>query len=422
MYSSVFLLLVVLNSIMSEDRPRHRRRSSIPKIDLADNATTSLKSSRTARDIRETEAKNQRELNSISKSTNDSVVFRKLWVSVRILCYRHTWILPLVICIVLNLTYLLSNNYTPSNPLHRFLRLSYQVGDQDLYDKGWDDFCFVFYIMIFCTFMREFVMQILLQPLAMHFGLKSKSKILRFCEQMYACYYYLLTGPLGFYIMYHSPMWFFKTSEFWRDYPHLHISWLFKFFYLFQAGFWSQQFVVMVLGLEKKRKDYFELVLHHIITMLLISLSVMFNFTHVGLCIYITMDVSDFFLGLSKSLNYIQSRFEVPFFILFICVWFYLRHYINIKILWSVYSEFLTIGPSVLDFNAQQYKCWISQPIVFVLIFALQLLNAYWFFLIMRILYRVVFLNIVKDERSDSEDEDEEDASSTPEAEEKKQN
>lgn len=389
--------------------PRQRRKSSVGKIKLGDSATGGIQSSRTAAEIRRAEAQNARELNSVSASNNDAVVASKLWVAVRILCYRHTWLVPLVICVVLNATYLLSNNYTPSNPLFRFLCLSYNVPGTNLYEKGWDDFCFVFYIMIVCTFMREFVMQELLRPLAHYFGLRNKGKVSRYTEQMYACFYYSITGPLGLYIMYHSPIWYFKTSAFWEDYPHLQIPYLFKFFYLFQAGFWSQQSVVLILGLEKRRKDFFELVLHHIITILLISLSVMFNFTQVGLCIYITMDISDFFLGMSKSLNYIGSSIEVPFFILFLCVWFYLRHYLNIKILWSVYSEFLTIGPNVLDFNAQQYKCWISQPMVFTLIFALQILNLYWFFLILRILYRVLFLNIVKDERSDSEDEDEED-------------
>lgn len=393
---------------MESQPTRHRSKSSVGKINLGDNSTGGIQSARSAADIRKAEEQNKLDLNKISSSTDDGVVFKKLWISLRIICYRHTWIVPLAICLVMNVIYLLSNNYTPSNPLFRFLCLSYKMKDADLYDKGWDDFCFVFYIMIVCTFMREFVMQELLTPLALYYGLKTKGKISRYTEQMYACFYYSITGSIGMYILYHSPMWFFKTSEFWRDYPHLQIPYLFKFFYLFQAGFWSQQSVILVLGLEKRRKDFFELVLHHIITILLISLSVMFNFTHVGLCIYITMDISDFFLGMSKSLNYIGSSLEVPFFIIFLCVWVYLRHYLNIKILWSVWTEFLTIGPSVLDFNAQQYKCWVAQPIVFVLIFALQLLNSYWLFLIMRILYRILFLNVVKDERSDSEDEEEE--------------
>ena len=60
----------------------------------------------------------------------------------------------------------------------------------------------------------------------------------------------------------------------------------------------------------------------------------------------------------------------------------------------------------MLNFATQQYKCWISLPIVFVLIAALQLVNLYWLFLILRILYRLIWQGIQKDERSDSDSDE----------------
>lgn len=388
-----------------------RRHSSVGKIDLGDSNVQGIQSGRTNEDITAAEEEQKKQLNEVSTDINDSVVVHKLYYSLKILCYRYIWLVPLAAMFSLNLVYFLSNNYTPSNPLHRFLCLSYQIpGTHDpvKYDKGWKDFCFVGYMMIFFTFLREFMMQVALRPLARHFGMQSKAKMSRFTEQTYAVFYYGLTSPLGLYIMKHSPMWFFKTSEFYKNYPHREHEWLFKFYYLFQAGFWSQQAVVLLLQLEKPRKDFKELVFHHIVTLLLISLSYMFNYTWMGLAIYITMDVSDFFLGMSKTLNYINSPIEVPFFLVFMFVWIYTRHWLNLKILWSVLFEYLNVGPSILDFKTQQYKCWISQPMVFTLILALQLVNAYWLFLILRILVRVVFYNIKKDERSDSESDDDE--------------
>lgn len=387
----------------------HRRRSSVGTIKLGDSAVPSLQSRRSISDINEAEKYQLKEINRTSQSVNDMEVSKKLFTFVKILCYRHTWFAPLLVLISANVVYLLSNNYTPSNPLHRFLKLSYQVPNTDppLYEKGWKDFCFVFYMIIFFTFLREFTMQIFLQPLARYFGIRGKSRTSRFVEQTYAIFYYGITSPFGLYLMKHSPMWFFKTEEFFREYPHLQHTWLFKYYYLFQAGFWSQQALILTLQLEKPRKDFKELVFHHIVTILLISLSYMFNFTWMGLAIYITMDVSDLFLGTSKTLNYIGSPLEVPFFLLFVVVWIYTRHWLNLKILYSVMTEFLTVGPNVLDFASQQYKCWISQPMVFTLILALQLVNAYWLFLIFRILVRFAIYNVKKDERSDDEDEDE---------------
>lgn len=127
-----------------------------------------------------------------------------------------------------------------------------------------------------------------------------------------------------------------------------------------------------------------------------------------GLAVYVTMDVSDFFLAASKTLNYLDSPASGPFFVFFVFVWIYLRHYINLRILWSVLTEFKTVGEWELNWDTQQYKCWISQPIVFTLLFALQLLNAYWLFLIIRILYRYALGAVPEDDRSDDEEEDEE--------------
>ena len=177
-------------------------------------------------------------------------------------------------------------------------------------------------------------------------------------------------------------------------------------YYLGQAAFWVQQSVVLVLQLEKPRKDFYELILHHIVTIALIWCSYRFHFTWMGLEVYVTMDVSDFFLSTSKTLNYLDSPLAGPFFLIFVVVWIYLRHYINLRILWSILTEFRSVGEWELNWDTQQYKCWISQPIVFGLLFALQLLNAYWLFLIFRILYRYIKGGVAADERSDDEDED----------------
>lgn len=83
--------------------------------------------------------------------------------------------------------------------------------------------------------------------------------------------------------------------------------------------------------------------------------------------------------------------------------------------MWSVLTEFKTVGEWELNWETQQYKCYISQPITFFLIFALQLVNIYWLFLILRILARYIFSGEQKDERSEDEDEEEEDTSNSEE-------
>jgi very-long-chain ceramide synthase len=46
---------------------------------------------------------------------------------------------------------------------------------------------------------------------------------------------------------------------------------LMKTYYLLHSAYWSQQLLVLALRIEKPRKDYTELVVHHIVTLWLIG-------------------------------------------------------------------------------------------------------------------------------------------------------
>lgn len=383
---------------------RARRTSSVGKIELGDSVPGlgTMFESKASRD-----ASHERMKMLATASKGDMDLLQKFWLSYREMSYRHTWVTPLVIITTVYAFYFLSGNLTPSNPLHMFVTISYQVGDTDQYGKGIKDLCFVFFFMIFFTFLREFLMDIVIRPLTMKLNVTSPHRIKRLMEQAYVIIYCGVSGPLGLLIMNHSDLWFFETAPMYRTYPDFTNSYDYKLFYLGQAAFWAQQACVLVLQLEKPRKDYKELIFHHIVTLLLIWSSYVFHFTKMGLSIYVTMDVSDFWLAISKTCNYLDLFVTPFFFIIFVFHWIYLRHWINLKILWSVLTEFRTEGNYVLNFATQQYKCWISLPIVFVLIAALQLVNLYWLFLIMRILYRLIWKGIQKDERSDSESDEE---------------
>lgn len=84
-----------------------------------------------------------------------------------------------------------------------------------------------------------------------------------------------------------------------------------------------------------------------------------------------------------------------------------MRHYLNLRIIYSLFTEFRTVGPFQLDWAAEQYKCWLSQYITLILLSSLQALNLFWLFLIIRIAYRLVAYNIVEDDRSENEEEPE---------------
>lgn len=218
-------------------------------------------------------------------------------------CLKHTWLLPLIILIVLLSAYAV--NPTESNPLHNAIFLSYAQepktpGGPVMYGKGPKDFAFVGFYTVVLSFTREFLMRCVIRPWGKYCGIKGKSKMARFMEQVYTAIYFGIFGPYGLYVMKQTDIWYFNTTAMFEGFPHREHMAIFKAYYLLQASYWAQQAIVLMLQLEKPRKDFKELVMHHIITLALIFLSYRFHFTYMGIAVYITHDVSDFFLAVRQ--------------------------------------------------------------------------------------------------------------------------
>lgn len=228
------------------------------------------------------------------------------------MCIRHTWLLPLVLGLSIIFLYLIYP--FPSNPLSACLFLSYPLARDDPlipahvredpnaplhYGKGGRDFAFVGFYIIVLSFTREFCMQRLIRPIAIHFGIRNRDKQSRFMEQAYTALYFAIYGPFGVWVMSRTPVWYFNPIGMYEGFPHRTHEAIVKAYYLLQASYWAQQAIVLLLMLEKPRKDFKELVAHHVITVSLIWLSYRFHFTYMGIAVYITHDISDFFLAVS---------------------------------------------------------------------------------------------------------------------------
>ncbi|KAJ7764969.1 longevity assurance proteins LAG1 LAC1 [Mycena maculata] len=310
-----------------------------------------------------------------------------------------------------------------SNPFGPIFLITHLVPTSDpddpRYAKGWCDLLFIAYNIVFFSCFRQLVTVTLFRRIAKYFRIKKEAKLDRFGEQGYAVVYFAIFGAWGFRIMSQLPTYWYRTEYFWigqRDaivphYPHWDMKPELKRYYLMQMAYWCQQLIVLVLGLEKPRKDFHELVAHHIVTLWLVGWSYFVNLTLIGNAIYTSMDIPDMFLAFSKLLNYIQwERAKIVSFVIFVGVWTYFRHYLNLVILWSVWNEF-----DLVPENAQRWEAsegtylagWMKYQ-VFIPIALLQMLNLFWYFLICRIIVRAIITVDVQDERSDDEGDDEE--------------
>lgn len=318
-------------------------------------------------------------------------------------------ILAVPILLWINWHFLLSDR---PNPFSHVLLISGRIpgtpDDDPRYQKTYWDLLFVaFYVVVF-SFIRQSITLYMLRPFARWWGIRSEGKLDRFAEQGYAVFYFGFFATLGIQCMQQLPTWWFRTEYFWLNYPHWDIKPMMKTYYLLQSAYWLQQMAVLVLRIEKPRKDFNELVAHHFITLHLIGWSYLTNSTPMGNAVFITMDFSDIFISLSKVLNYMKLvKTSVVSFIWFICVWTYMRHYLNLRMLWSTWYEFDLIVPENRQWDPPR-GVWMARWIqyqIFLPMLLLQMINLFWYFLIWRILYRAVFHDVLADDRSDDEEE-----------------
>jgi hypothetical protein len=77
-----------------------------------------------------------------------------------------------------------------------------------------------------------------------------------------------------------------------------------KGYILAQLAFWVQQ--VLVVNIEERRKDYWQMLTHHFVTISLMYGSYRYGYTPVGNLILVLMDVVDLFLPVSADVHILQ--------------------------------------------------------------------------------------------------------------------
>ncbi|CUS07378.1 unnamed protein product [Tuber aestivum] len=301
------------------------------------------------------------------------------------------------------------------------------------YGKGPDDVYLVFYWIVMFTFLRATAVDYIFMPFARCGGISAKKDLVRFAEQAWLLVYYSVFWTLGMYLMYNSPYWM-DLAQMWVDWPVRELGGTFKWYYLVQYAFWLQQ--IFVLNIEERRKDYHQMFAHHIVTCMLIFASYTYHMTRVGNVILCVMDVVDILLPLAKMLKYLgyNAICDCAFGV-FLITWFVGRHVCYMRIVHSSWVDALThIREGWYAPNATEPILYSEKPrpstsfllgqflkpmgtVVFtkeilgtfvILLLALQVLTLMWFYMILRVAWKVIKGGGADDTRSDDEDDDEE--------------
>ncbi|KAA1066802.1 sphingosine N-acyltransferase lag1 [Puccinia graminis f. sp. tritici] len=295
------------------------------------------------------------------------------------------------------------------NTLPKLIHLSYLNPETGKYHKGWDDLYFISFWVLIWLSLRELLMKLFWNPLGSWMGLTNGKKLQRFSEQGWTLVYCTVFWCMGIKILcaYPEPILSFNIRQYWQGYPHTSLDALSKFYYLSQIAFWFQQ--IVVLQVEKRRKDYYQMFAHHIVTAILVCGSYATNFTGIGTAVHTTMDLSDILLAFAKMLNYLKVGIVGDAsFLVFVFSWIYTRHYVLLRIIFAIYKDL----PQDIEFTWNPSKGQIASRSLWIaflsLLSALEILLMIWLFMILKVLWKVVRGHAPEDTRSDTEDTDDE--------------
>ncbi|CAF0983971.1 unnamed protein product, partial [Didymodactylos carnosus] len=195
----------------------------------------------------------------------------------------------------------------------------------------------------------------------------------KFSESCWRFVFYLSVFIYGLIVLRNKP-WLWDTRQCWLSHPNQPLTKDIFWYYMIELAFyWSLIFSQFI---DVKRKDFWQMFLHHIATISLLSFSYIVNFVRVGSLVLVIHDCGDYWLESAKMAKYARAqRVCDTLFVIFALVWLVTRLcYFPYKVLYTTtYEEVEILGyfPAFYLFNG--------------LLMLLQVLHYFWFYLICQV-------------------------------------
>ncbi|KAK9876059.1 hypothetical protein WA026_011169 [Henosepilachna vigintioctopunctata] len=224
-------------------------------------------------------------------------------------------------------------------------------------------------------------------------GQNKPSTLTKFCENSWRCVYYIFSFTYGLVTLWDKP-WLWNINECWTKFPHQSVTSDIWWYYMISMSFyWS---LCVSQFFDVKRKDFWQMFIHHIATIVLMCLSWIVNVFRIGTLVLVVHDAADILLEAAKMAKYSGYQKVCDFiFAVFTVLWIVTR--IGIFPFWIIRNSSIDAPKIVPMFPA--YYIFNS------LLILLLILHMFWTYLILKIAYNSVNAGQMEgDIRSSSDD------------------
>ncbi|KAI4474407.1 hypothetical protein M0804_014872 [Polistes exclamans] len=220
------------------------------------------------------------------------------------------------------------------------------------------------------------------------------SKLRKFCESGWRCFYYTCSFSYGLIILWNKP-WLWDINHCYYNYPDHVVTNDIWWYYAISIGFYLLSSISQFF--DVKTKDFWQIFIHHIITNLLLYISWLMNWIRIGSLILLLHDSSEIFLEMAKMTNYANYQRTCDLlFIIFTIIWIVTRIYIFP--FWIINSAITEVSKLMINLSFYIFSTLLS--LLFVL-------HVIWTCVIIRIAYNAFYVGQVEgDIRSESDESD----------------
>ncbi|XP_026668173.1 ceramide synthase 6-like, partial [Ceratina calcarata] len=220
------------------------------------------------------------------------------------------------------------------------------------------------------------------------------STLTKFCENSWRCLYYTYSFIYGLIILWNKP-WLWDIKHCYYNYPYHPVSNDVWWYYMISMAFyWSLSFSQFF---DVKRKDFWQMFIHHIATIVLMCFSWVGNLTRIGTLVLLVHDCADIFLEAAKMAKYANYQKVCDcIFVIFTVLWIITR--IGVYPFWIIHSTSIE-APKIVPMFPAYY-------IFNFLLILLLILHMIWTYLILKIAYNAFYAGQMEGDIRSSSSED----------------
>lgn len=293
--------------------------------------------------------------------------------------------------------------------------------ERELAVSGLSDFPLYLYGALVCFLLQWSIRMVLLNPLASWAlpNTKKKSReIAKFAQSATEFYVYSFFFLAGLRVCCAQP-WIWPSKHWWigkLQGSHEFITPSFKFFYLLYGGRYLAQLITIFI--EPKRKDFLIQVLHHSTTAVLVPLSYQYGYVRIGAAVMVLLDPGDPPLHAAKMCKYMAGgdtsswwQFAADRWLEVFAITFLLtRCGLYPYIVWSAVFEAKGYIDHSQDPGAYLGIYLLDELVAIALLVVLMILQFWWAWLLLKVVWKTLQTGHAADDRSDDEDDEQDTA------------